>query len=99
VAGQVVATVEHLETVAAEAKRSGDTRRVYDAQQGLTDYLPNTVNAWKAQAEDQRDLSELEWALTQVREIAGTDDADGEAGRRAWETQQRFLASRKGGKS
>ena len=99
VAGQVFATVEHLETVAAEARRNGDTRRVYDAQQGLRDYLPNTVNAWKAQAEGERDLSELEWALTQVREIAGTDDADGAAGRRAWETQQRFLASRKGEKS
>ncbi|GGM09298.1 hypothetical protein [Deinococcus aerophilus] len=99
VAGQVFATVEHLETVAAEAKKSGDTRRSYDARQGLTDYLPNTVHAWKAQAEDQRDLGELTRALEQVREIAGVDDAGGEAGRRAWETQQRFLASRKGEKS
>ena len=98
VAGQVFATVEHLELVAAEAKKSGDTRRSYDARQGLTDYLPNTVYAWKAQAEDQRDLGELTRALEQVREIAGVDDAGGEAGRRAWETQQRFLASRKGEK-
>ncbi|GGO23837.1 hypothetical protein [Deinococcus humi] len=98
VAGQVFATVEHLETVAAEAKRNGDTRRSYDARQGLTDYLPNTVNAWKAQAEDQRDLGELTRALEQVREIAGAEDSGGEAGRRAWETQQRFLAARKGEK-
>lgn len=98
VAGQVFATVEHLETVAAEAKRSGDTRRSYDARQGLTDYLPNTVNAWRAQAEDRRDLDELTRALEQVREIAGADDSGGEAGQRAWETQQRFLASRRGEK-
>ncbi|QFP77219.1 hypothetical protein [Deinococcus sp. AJ005] len=98
VAGQVFATVEHLETVAAEAGKNGDTRRSYDARQGLTDYLPNTVNAWKAQAEDQRDLDELTRALEQVRQIAGVDDSGGEAGRRAWETQQRFLASRKGEK-
>ncbi|MDV6375116.1 hypothetical protein [Deinococcus arenicola] len=98
VAGQVFATVDHLETVAAEARKSGDTRRSYDAQQGLKDYLPNTINAWKAQAEGERDLGELERALTQVREIAGTDDVGGEAGRRAWETQQRFLASRRGEK-
>ncbi len=98
VAGQVFATVEHLETAAAEAGKNGDTRRSYDARQGLTDYLPNTVNAWKAQAEDQRDLDELTRALEQVRQIAGAGDSGGEAGRRAWETQQRFLASRKGGK-
>jgi hypothetical protein len=98
VAGQVFATVEHLETVAAEAKRNGDTRRSYDARQGLTDYLPNTIGAWKAQAEDQRDLGELTRALEQVREIAGAEDWGGEAGRRAWETQQRFLAARKGEK-
>lgn len=98
VAGQVFATVEHLEMVAAEAKRSGDTRRSYDARQGLTDYLPNTVNAWRAQAEDRRDLDELTRALEQVREIAGADDSGGEAGQRAWETQQRFLASRRGEK-
>lgn len=99
VAGQVFATVEHLETVAAEARNNGDTRRSYDARQGLTDYLPNTVNAWKAQAEDQRDLDELTRALEQVREIAGADDVGGEAGRRAWNTQQRFLSSRKGDKN
>lgn len=98
VAGQVFATVEHLEMVAVEARKNGDTRRSYDARQGLTDYLPNTVNAWKAQAEEGRDLGELTRALEQVREIAGADDSGGEAGRRAWETQQRFLASRKGEK-
>lgn len=98
VAGQIFATVEHLETVAAEAKRSGDTRRSYDAQQGLKDYLPTTIDAWKAQAEDQRDLGELTRALEQVYEIAGTQDSGGEAGRRAWETQQRFLDSRRGRK-
>ncbi|CAM3856269.1 MFS transporter [Deinococcus saxicola] len=98
VAGQVFATVEHLETAAAEAKLNGDTRRSYDARQGLTDYLPNTVNAWKAQPEDGRDLDELTRALEQVREIAGAGDSGGEAGRRAWETQQRFLAARKGEK-
>lgn len=98
VAGQVFATVEHLEMVAVEARKNGDTRRSYDARQGLTDYLPNTVNAWKAQAEEGRDLDELTRALEQVLEIAGADDSGGEAGRRAWETQQRFLAARKGGK-
>ncbi len=98
VAGQVFATVEHLETAAAEARRSGDTRRSYDARQGLTDYLPNTVNAWKAQPEDGRHLDELTRALEQVREIAGAGDSGGENGRRAWETQQRFLAARKGEK-
>ena len=68
VTGQVFATVEHLEMMVAEAKRSGDTRRAYDAQQGLKDYLPTTINAWKAQTEDQRDVGELTRALEQVYE-------------------------------
>lgn len=96
VSGQVIATVEHLELVAAQARQSGDSRRAYDAQHGLHDYLPNAVNAWKAQPEHQQDVGELERALAQVREIAGPDDVDGEASRKAWEIQQRFLQERAG---
>lgn len=95
-AGQVLATVEHLENAAREARRSGDTRRTFDAQRSLDDYLPSTVTAWKAQPEAQRDPAELERALAQVQGIAGTDSPPGEAARQTWTTQQRFLEARSG---
>ena len=95
-AGEVLATVEHLEKVTVSARQDGDPRRAFDADQGLHDYLPNTVNAWKAQPEAQRDPAELERALTQIRGIAGPDAAQGEAARQTWETQKRFLEARAG---
>lgn len=95
-AGEVLATVEHLEKVALSARREGDTRRAFDAGQGLGDYLPTTVNAWKAQPQALRDPAELERALAQLRAVAGPDAASGEAARQTWETQQRFLEARAG---
>lgn len=93
-AGQVISTVEHLEFAMAEAESRGNVKAAYDARQALREYLPNTVEAWKAQAEQDQHLAELDRALLEVRAIAGTDDAS--AQRRAWETQQRFLRSRGG---
>lgn len=93
-AGEVLSTVDHLETVAVQAREGGDTRRAFDARQGLADYLPGTVQAWKAQPEDERDPAELERALGQIRRIAGSDTSSRESARRAWETQQRFLEAR-----
>lgn len=91
-AGQVMTTVEELELAVAEAQRRGNVKAAFDARQALTDYLPGTVEAWKAQAQQDRRLEELDQALNEVRAIAGT--SDGSAQRRAWETQQRFLRSR-----
>ncbi|MBB5233228.1 hypothetical protein [Deinococcus budaensis] len=95
-AGEVLSTVDHLETVAVQAREGGDPRRAFDARQGLGDYLPGTVQAWKAQPEDERDPAELERALGQIRRIAGPDTSSRESARRAWETQQRFLEARTG---
>ncbi|MPY65369.1 hypothetical protein F8S09_01500 [Deinococcus sp. SDU3-2] len=93
-AGEVLSTVDHLETVAVQAREGGDTRRAFDARQGLGDYLPGTVQAWKAQPEGERDPAELERALGQIRRIAGSDTSSRESARRAWDTQQRFLEAR-----
>ncbi|MCP2013844.1 hypothetical protein L1280_000972 [Deinococcus sp. HSC-46F16] len=93
-AGEVLSTVDHLETVAVQAREGGDTRRAFDARQSLGDYLPGTVQAWKAQPEDERDPAELGRALSQIRRIAGSDTSSRESARRAWDTQQRFLEAR-----
>lgn len=93
-AGEVLSTVDHLETVAVQAREGGDTRRAFDARQSLSDYLPGTVQAWKAQPEDERDPAELGRALGQIRRIAGSDTSSRESARRAWDTQQRFLEAR-----
>ncbi|MDP9763684.1 hypothetical protein [Deinococcus enclensis] len=95
-AGEVLATVEHLEAVEVQATRSGDARLGFDARQGLRDYLPNTVKAWKQQTPEQRDPQELARALDQVRRIAGADRQSSEHARQAWETQKRFLEDRTG---
>lgn len=91
-AGQVMNAVDYLEVAVTEAEKRGNSRAAYDARQALTDYLPSTVQAWKAQRPEDQDVSELDRALDEVRAIAGT--TDGSAQRRAWETQQRFLKSR-----
>lgn len=91
-AGQVVKAVEELELAMAEAERRGNVKAAFDARQALNDYLPGTVEAWKAQRPEDQDMAELERALEEVRAIAGT--TDGSAQRRAWETQQRFLKAR-----
>jgi len=93
-AGEVLVTVEHLETVQVQARQEGQTRRTFDAEQSLRSYLPETVRAWKAQSPDRRDPTELERALEQIRRIPGADEQGGETARRAWETQRRFLESR-----
>ena len=91
-AGQVMAAVEELELAMVEAERRGNVKAAFDARQALTDYLPGTVEAWKAQRPEDQNVSELNRALEEVRAIAGS--SDGSAQRRAWETQQRFLRSR-----
>lgn len=93
-AGEVLATVEHLEMAEARSREDGDARRRYDAERSLRDYLPNTVNAWKGQAPEQRDPQELARALEQIKRIAGADEHGGEGARHGWETQKRFLDSR-----
>lgn len=95
-AGEVLATVDHLEAVEVQARQGGDVRRSFDARQGLGEYLPETVRAWKAQREGERDPAELARALTQIQRVAGPDTFSSESARRAWETQQRFLESRAG---
>jgi len=95
-AGEVLATVDHLEAVEVQARRSGDARRSFDARQGLDEYLLGTVRAWKAQREDERDPAELARALTQIQRIAGSGPFSSESARRTWDTQQRFLNSRSG---
>ena len=92
-AGDVFVTVEHLEQAAARAEAHGQTRAAFDARQSLHDYLPSTVEAWKAQDSADRRAEELAQALAEVRAIADSEDARA-AQRRAWETQQRFLRSR-----
>ena len=86
--------MDQLEAVEVRASQGGDARRSFDARQSLSDYLPGTVQAWKAQPEDERDPAELERALGQIRRIAGSDTSSRESARRAWETQQRFLEAR-----
>lgn len=95
-AGEVLATVDHLEGVAVQARQDGDVRRSFDARQGLGEYLPETVRAWKAQREDERDPAELARALARIQQVAGSDTSSSRSARRAWETQQRFLESRAG---
>lgn len=95
-AGEVLATVDQLEAVAVQARGSGDTRRAFDARQGLSEYLPETVSAWKAQRDDERDPDELARALTQILRVAGSGTSSSDSVRRAWETQQRFLEARTG---
>lgn len=90
--GQVMLTLEHLETVATTAEAHHDTRRAFNAKQGIQDYLPNTVQAWKDQPESQRHTEELEQALRQIRDIAGENND--KAAKMTWETQQRFLSSK-----
>lgn len=90
--GQVMLTLEHLETVATTAETNHDTRRAFNAKQGIQDYLPNTVQAWKDQPESQRHTEELEQALRQIRDIAGENND--KAAKMTWETQQRFLSSK-----
>lgn len=92
-AGDVFVTVEHLEQAAARAEAHGQTRAAFDARQSLHDYLPSTVEAWKAQDSADRRAEELAQALAEVRAIADSEDARA-AQRLAWETQQRFLRSR-----
>ena len=89
-----MAAVEELELAMVEAQRRGNVKAAFDARQALTDYLPGTVEAWKAQRPEDQNVSELNRALEEVRAIAGS--SDGSAQRRAWETQQRFLKSRTG---
>lgn len=88
--GEVMQTVEQLEEAAAQAKRSGDTRRSFDAEQALHDYLPQTVTAWKNQAAESRNPDELLSALAQIRTIANGSGGS-EHARQEWEIQQRFL--------
>ncbi|WP_189012401.1 hypothetical protein, partial [Deinococcus malanensis] len=95
-AGEVLATVDQLEAVAVQARASNDTRRAFDARQGLSDYLPETVRAWKAQRDDERDPNELARALTQILRVAGSETSSRDSVLRAWETQQRFLEARTG---
>ena len=92
-AGDVFVTVEHLEQAALRAEASGQARAAFDARQSLRDYLPNTVEAWKAQDHADRRAEELAQALAEVRAIADSGDTRA-AQRRSWETQQRFLRSR-----
>lgn len=94
VSGEVMSTVDHLELVASQAGQSGDTRRAYSARQGLSDYLPNTVNTWKELPENERNPAELQRALQQIRDIAGENEQNADTTRKAWEIQQRFLDSR-----
>lgn len=95
-AGEVLATVDRLEAVALQAGEQGDTRRAFDARQGLSEYLPETVRAWKAQQGDERDPDELAQALTLIQRLVGSDTSSKESLRRTWETQQRFLKARTG---
>lgn len=90
--GEVMQTVEQLEEVAVQARRSGDARRTFDAEQALSDYLPQTVTAWKSQSNEARNPAELNEALARIRAIAG--DSGSEQARQEWEIQQRFLESR-----
>ncbi|MFD1732788.1 hypothetical protein ACFSC4_19495 [Deinococcus malanensis] len=39
----------------------------------MSDYLPETVRAWKAQRDDERDPNELARALTQILRVAGSE--------------------------
>ena len=91
-AGQIMSAVEELELAMVEAERQGNMKAAFDTRQALTNYLPGTVEAWKAQRPEDQDITELNRALEDVRAIAGS--LDGSAQRRAWETQQRFLKSR-----
>ena len=77
-------------------RSQGDTRRAFDARQGLSEYLPETVRAWKAQQGDERDPDELAQALTLIQRLVGSDTSSKESLRRTWETQQRFLKARTG---
>lgn len=93
-AGEVIHTVEHLERAAEQARSGGDTRRIFHAQQALTDYLPQTVQAWKRQSSESRDPAELADALAQIRDIAQPSALQSEQAQREWEVQQRFLLSK-----
>ncbi|MFD1733299.1 hypothetical protein ACFSC4_22545 [Deinococcus malanensis] len=62
----------------------------------MSDYLPETVRAWKAQRDDERDPNELARALTQILRVAGSETSSRDSVLRAWETQQRFLEARTG---
>lgn len=89
--GQVILTLEHLEA-AVKDEANHSTQRAFNAKQGIQDYLPSTIKAWKEQPETERNIDELEQALQQIRDIVGENNH--EATTKAWETQQRFLASK-----
>lgn len=89
--GQVILTLEHLEA-AVKDEANHNTQRAFNAKQGIQDYLPSTIKAWKEQPKTERNIDELEQALHQIRDIVGENN--NEATKKAWETQQRFLASK-----
>lgn len=93
-AGEVMHTVEHLEKAAQQARIGQDARRSFQAEQALSEYLPQTVRAWKGQASETRHPGELADALAQIRDIAEPGAQQSEQARRDWEVQQRFLLSK-----
>ncbi|MFC6590940.1 hypothetical protein ACFP81_02110 [Deinococcus lacus] len=91
-AGEVLQTLDSLEAAAQRARSGGDARQQFESEQALSEYLPQTVTAWKRQGEAGRRPEELSKALAQIRAIAEGDG--GGYGGQDWEVQRRFLAEK-----